>query len=59
MNKLAVDDDLVDMLYEPSNDLGALEAFVSIITGMSIACCIAAASQLKQQQMQQCFQLVM
>ena len=35
VNKLAVDDDLVDMLYEPSNDLGALEAFVSIITGVS------------------------
>ena len=35
VNKMAVDDDLVDMLHEPSNDLGALEAFVSIITGAS------------------------
>jgi hypothetical protein len=52
VNKLAVDDDLVDMLYEPSNDLGALEAFVSIITGMSIARCNPACSQAKHRQMQ-------
>lgn len=48
VNKLAVDDDLVDMLYEPSNDLGALEAFVSIITGMSLAHSTAAGPQFKQ-----------
>ena len=47
VNKLAVDDDLVDMLYEPSNDLGALEAFVSIITGTLLACCKAAVPYLK------------
>ena len=29
----AVDDALVEMLYGPSDDIGALEAFVSVITG--------------------------
>lgn len=33
VNQLAVDDDLIDMLHDPSADVGALEAFVSIITG--------------------------
>jgi pimeloyl-ACP methyl ester carboxylesterase len=32
-NPTAVDDDLVDMLYQPSCDQGALECFVSVITG--------------------------
>jgi pimeloyl-ACP methyl ester carboxylesterase len=32
-NPIAVDDDLVDMLYQPSCDQGALECFVSVITG--------------------------
>lgn len=32
-NPAAVDDALVDLIYEPSNDEGALETFVSIITG--------------------------
>lgn len=32
-NPAAVDDDLVAMLHEPSNDPGALETFVSVITG--------------------------
>ncbi len=32
-NPAAVDDDLVNMLHGPSNDPGALETFVSVITG--------------------------
>lgn len=32
-NPNAVDDDLIAMLHGPSNDLGALETFVSVITG--------------------------
>ena len=32
-NQAAVDDDLVHMLYAPSCDQGALECFVSVITG--------------------------
>jgi pimeloyl-ACP methyl ester carboxylesterase len=32
-NPAAVDDDLVDLLHDPSCDVGALETFVSVITG--------------------------
>lgn len=32
-NQDAVDDDLIDLIYVPSEDKGALETFVSIITG--------------------------
>ncbi len=36
MDEEAVDDALVDMLFDPSNDVGALDAFVSIITGLAL-----------------------
>lgn len=36
MDAEAVDDALVDMLFDPSNDVGALDAFVSIITGLAL-----------------------
>jgi pimeloyl-ACP methyl ester carboxylesterase len=32
-NPAAVDEDLVELLYGPSCDLGALETFVSVVTG--------------------------
>lgn len=32
-NQAAVDDELVDLIYQPSKDEGALDAFVSIMTG--------------------------
>lgn len=32
-NTESVDDELVDMVYEPSQDEGALDVFVSVITG--------------------------
>lgn len=32
-NQAAVDDELIDLIYQPSTDEGALDAFVSIMTG--------------------------
>ncbi|XP_022973446.1 pheophytinase, chloroplastic isoform X3 [Cucurbita maxima] len=32
-NKENVDEDLIDIIFEPANDEGALDAFVSIVTG--------------------------
>ncbi len=33
LNQAAVDDELVDIIYGPSEDQGALEVFVSVISG--------------------------
>lgn len=35
-NKEAVDDELVQLIYEPSCDEGALDAFISILTGAQL-----------------------
>lgn len=35
-NQAAVDDELIDLIYQPSTDEGALDAFVSIMTGEAL-----------------------